>query len=249
MNRHDLLTLGAFMVASAATTLASCSGAPAQQVDPALFGASSGALGTPLASCSTAGSSGYTASTKKLVLTLDSSTTNQIVITATNSELRVNNYTCVTSAGVSLRTTDVNRVEVVGTSSNDLVVVDLLYGAFGSTLTAASSSATADTAGFKFDLAGGTGDKVMVRGTAGADTVVFGAASSQQFIDFTGDNKADALVLNTELMGASTAGGADVVTGQGKVPTASANMTATASVATTAVAAASMGATSVPRDA
>ena len=246
MTRHALLTFGAFVVATAATSLASCSGASPQQVDPALFGASSGALGTPLASCSTAGSSGYTASSKKLVLTLDTATTNQIVITATNSEVRVNNYACVTSTGTTLRTTDVSRVEVTGTSSNDLVVLDLLYGAFGSTLTAASTTAAADTAGFKIDLAGGTGDKVMVRGTAGADTVVFGAASTQQFIDFTGDNKADALVLNTESMGASTAGGADVVTGQGKVPSASANMTATASVATTAVAAASMGATSVP---
>lgn len=245
MTRHALLTLGAFMVATAATSLASCSGAPAQEQDPALFGASAGALGTPLASCSTAASSGYTATSKKLVLTLDAATTNQVVLTATNGEIRVNNYACVTSTAVALRTVDVNRIEIVGTSSNDLVVLDLLYGAFGSTLTAASATAAADTAGFKIDLAGGTGDRVMVRGTASADTFVFGAATSGEFIDFTGDNKADAFVLNTEGMGASAAGGADVVSGQGKVPSASANMTATASVAATAVASGSMGPTSV----
>jgi Ca2+-binding RTX toxin-like protein len=245
MPRHHVLALCTLLVATA-TSLAGCGGSHAAQVDASIYGASSGALGTPLDSCSTAGSSGYTASSKKLVLTLSTGTTNQIVITATNGEIRVNNYACVASTGATLTTTMVNRLEVVGTSSDDLVVIDLLYGTFGSTMTAASASAAADTAGFKIDLASGSNDKVSIRGTAGADTVVFGASSSSQFIDITGDNKADVLVLNVDGMGASMAGSNDVLSGQGKVPTASANMIATASVASTAVAASSMTATSVP---
>jgi Ca2+-binding RTX toxin-like protein len=249
MTRTTRLALGALLFAASSTSLASCSGASPAREEPAFFGASAGALGTPLGSCSTAASSGYVAASKKLVLTLSAATTNQIVITATNGEVRVNNYACVTSGGTALKTTDVNRVEVVGTAADDLVVLDLLYGAFGSTMTAASATASADTAGFKFDLAGnGTaaGDKVMVRGTTSADTITFGASGSSEFIDFTGDNKADVIVLNTENLGASTAAGNDIVSGQGRVATASANMTATASVGTTAIAATSMTATSKP---
>jgi Ca2+-binding RTX toxin-like protein len=248
MTRTSRLALGALLFAASSTTLASCSGATAPAEEPALFGANAGALGTPLGSCSTAASSGYTAATKKLALALDVATTNQIVITATNGQVRVNNYACVTSSGTALKTTDVSRIEVTGTSADDLVVIDLLYGAFGSTMTAASATGT-DTAGFKFDLAGNgsaAGDKVMIRGTTAADTFTFGASGSSEFIDFTGDNKADVLVLNTENLGASTASGNDTISGQGKVATAAANMTATASVAGTAIAAGAMTATSKP---
>ncbi len=247
MTRTTRLALGALLFAASSTSLASCSGASSKPDEPAFFGASAGALGTPLASCSTAASSGYTSASKKLVLALSVATTNQIVITATNGEVRVNNYACVTPGGTALKTTDVNRIEVTGTAADDLVVVDLLYGAFGSAMTAASATAAADTAGFKFDLAGNgsaAGDKVMVRGTTSADTVTFGASGSSELIDYTGDNKADIVVLNTENLGASTAGGNDIVSGQGKVASASANMTSTASVSTTAVASAS--ATSKP---
>ena len=247
MSRFSRLVLASLLWGISAVSLASCSGAPStSDSDFGRMGVSSTALGTPLATCSTAGVSGYTSATKKLLLTLDTSTTNQIVISATNSEIRVNNHACVTTAGVTLTTTTVNRIEVVGTTSTDLVVIDLLYGAFGTTMTAGSTAAAADTAGFKIDLGSGSADKVMVRGTTGADTIVFGAVSASQYIDFTGDNKADVVVTNADLLGASMAAGADTITGQGKVPTAAANMTATASVATTAVAAANMTATSLP---
>ena len=248
MHRSLKLTTCGVVLAAAAMASVGCSGATkAPEADPALYGATAGALGTPLAACSTASSTGYTSASKKLVLTLDTGTTNEVIISATNGEVRVNNYACVTSTGVTLKVADVNRIEVVGTASADLVIVDLLYGSFGSTMTAAGSGA-ADTAGFKVDLStasSGT-DKVMVRGTASADTIVFGTDGTNDFIDFTGDNKADILVIGAGSLGASTAAGVDIISGQGKVPTASANMTATASVATTAVAAGAMSATTTP---
>ena len=249
MHRSLKFTTCGVVLAAAAMVTVGCSGAAkAPEADPALYGATAGALGTPLADCSTAAagtsSHGYTSATKSLVLALDTATTNEIIISATNGEVRVNNYACVTSTGVTLKVADVERLEVVGTSSADVVIIDLLYGAFGTTMTAAGSGA-ANTAGFKIALAGGT-DKVMVRGTASADTIVFGTDGTSEFIDFTGDNKADIIVSATESLGASTAAGVDILSGQGKVPTASANMTATASVAGTAVAAAAMSATLKP---
>ena len=240
MNRSFKFTTCGVVLAAAASSLLGCSGAAqAPEADPALYGATAGALGTPLDSCSTAGSgNGYTAGNKRLVLTLGTTTgkTSQVILSATNGEVRVNNYACVSSTGATLKVADVSRVEVVGSSGStaDLFILDLLYGSFGTALTTGTTSAPSSTAGtgFSVDLAGGTGDKFMIRGTASADTITFGSDGTSHFADYTGDGKADVVIANTESLGASAAGGNDTLSGWGKVGTAA--MTSPVSLATAA---------------
>ncbi len=181
--------------------------------DEPVYVAANAALGTPLASCSTAASSGYTTSGKRLVLTLDVATTNQITLTATAGEVRVNNYPCVTAAGVKLRIGDVNRVEVTGTPLDDLVIVDLVFGAFGSVMTAGNITPT----GIAVDLGGGTDDSVELRGSGLNDTITFGSDGTTQYGDFTGDGRADLRAINTERLAIAGASGADTLSGQGRV--------------------------------
>ncbi len=240
MNRSFKFTSCGVVLAAAASSLLGCSGAAqAPEADPALYGATAGALGTPLDSCSTAGSgNGYTAGNKRLVLTLGTTTgkTNQVILSATNGEVRVNNYACVSSTGATLKVADVNRVEVVGTSSADLFILDLMYGSFGTALTTGttSDSSTAGT-GFSVDLAGGTADKFMIRGTASADTITFGSDGTSHFADYTGDGKADVVIANTESLGASSAAGNDTLSGWGKVGTAAMTSPVSLATATTAI--------------
>ena len=232
---------------SACVFLTHCASSHSERIDddPASFGSTAGALGTPLASCSSSSSSGYASSTKTLALSLDFATTNQIVLSATNGEVRVNNHACVTAGGVTLKIADVARIEVTGTTHDDLVILDLLYGPFGSALTGSSTSSAAHSAGIAIDLAAGSGDRVSLRGTTGADTHVIGSDGSRDFVDFTGDAKADVVIVGAESLADSAAEGNDTTTGQGTLPGAASAMTATAAVASTAVTS-GMGPTSLP---
>ena len=175
--------------------------------------AASKALGTPLPSCSDAARSGYTTSGKRLALTLEVATTNQVTITATGGEVRVNNYPCVTSAGAKLRIGDVNRIDVTGTSVDDLVVVDLVFGPFGTVMTAGNITPT----GIAVDLAGGSDDSLEVRGSGLSDAITFGSDGAREYGDFTGDGRADVMATNADRITIAGASGADTLSGQGRV--------------------------------
>lgn len=182
--------------------------------EPAYVAASK-ALGTPLPSCSEAARSGYTTSGKKLVLALEVATTNQVTLTATGGEIRVNNYACLTPAGTKLRIGDVSRIEVNGTALDDLVIVDLVFGPFGTVMTAGNITPT----GIVLDLAAGSNDSVEVRGTGLNDTITFGSDGVLEYADFTGDGRADLLAANAERITVAGASGADTLSGQGRMGT------------------------------
>jgi Ca2+-binding RTX toxin-like protein len=205
----------AAVAVAVAVVLGSAACGSAEPASEDRFGATSAELGTPLASCSEASSSGFAAATRTLTLALDVATTNQIVISGDAGLFRVNGYPCVTAGGSPLKVSDVYRVQVVGTPSSDLVAIDLSLGAFGPVFTGGTALAT----GFAIDLGSGASDRVDIRGSGAADVITFGTDGTRQFADFTGDARADLVAINVDGLGATGASGTDTLSGQAVVGT------------------------------
>jgi Ca2+-binding RTX toxin-like protein len=163
------------------------------------------ALGAAVASCSTAGSSGFNTSTKALALSISGVPT--VVISAVSGVIKVNGWSCVDPSGVALTTTTVKKISVTGTAAAEKVILDLLPGSFGSNI-------FSSTGGVTVDLAGGT-DSFMVRGTNSADKITVGHSGSDEYVELSGDTKADVKLVGVESATFSTLGGADTITGAG----------------------------------
>ncbi|MCB9729957.1 MAG: calcium-binding protein [Deltaproteobacteria bacterium] len=179
--------------------------APAEAPDDGI-GLSAAELGSVLASCSTAGSSGYDSDTKTLTLALGGGVT-EVVIAVPNKQLAVNHNPCVDSNGVALTTTSVKKIVVNGTTGDDEVIIDAAPGSFGGIFSVQG--------GITVDMGGGTGDAFKVRGSSGVDKWTVGVSGSDTFFELSGDKNADVMVSNAESFVIALGDGADTFTGAG----------------------------------
>lgn len=195
MNRTPLIAIAALAASGCiAPTIE-------EQTDGEETGTTEDELGAALASCSTAGSSGYNANTKVLALTLGGGVTT-VVLSAGGGKIAVNGWNCVSTAGASLTTTNVSKITVTGTNANEKVIFDSLPGSFGSTILSTNGGVIVDM---------GTGnDSFMIRGTSSADTYKAGkSAAGDVYFDLTNDAKADIKVSNADTYSISLLGGND----------------------------------------
>jgi Ca2+-binding RTX toxin-like protein len=188
-----------------ASLLAGCS----TQVDepqPEQVSESAAELGVAVASCSTAGSSGYNTTTSNLTIAM---TTPNVVLGVVNGFITVNGYTCVKGTGVQLTPSMVKKITITGTSANnEKVVVDMLSGSFG-------PSILGSTGGIAIDLVSGTGDAFSLRGTSGADKFTAGKSGTDSYFEVNGDTTADIRVSNADSLALSLSSGADTFTARG----------------------------------
>lgn len=189
-----------------ATVLSGCS---SEVSEPKLEEVSESAaeLGVAVASCSTAGSSGYNATTSALAIAM---TTPSVVIGVVGGYVTVNGYACVkptAAGGAKLTPTMVKQITITGTAGADKVVVDSLSGSFG-------PSVLSNTGGIVVNLLGGT-DSFSLRGTSGADKYTAGKSGSDSYFEISGDAVADIRVVGAESMAVSLSGGADTFNGRG----------------------------------
>jgi Ca2+-binding RTX toxin-like protein len=178
------------------------------------FGVSGSQLGVAVPTCS-GGTGGWTSSNKTLALALVDGTSNVVVVNAPGGILKVNGYTCVSTGGTVLTTTNVTKITVAGSVGNDKVILDTLAGGFGSIVA---------TAGGGISLTGGGGtDALMLRGTASADTFTMGspASGTDVYAEITGDKTAD--IYATGFASATVSLGSSNDTFSGNPPSAAAS--------------------------
>jgi Ca2+-binding RTX toxin-like protein len=220
------ITLGSVLPAA---LLAGCS----QDVsDPALEQVSESAaeLGVAVATCSTAASSGYNATTSALGITMS---TPNIVIGVVGGYVTVNGYACVkttAAGGGKLTAAMVKQITITGTGADEKVVVDMLSGSFG-------PSVLSNAGGIVVNLAAGT-DSFSLRGTSGADKYTAGRSGADSYFEVSGDTVADIRVVGAESMALSLSGGADIFTGRGGAITGTHLITGTTVASLTALTAA-----------
>ncbi len=170
-------------------------------------GESAAALGAPEPMCSTAGSSGFNSTTKQLSITMS---TSAVTIGVVRGYITVNGNTCVDSSGRKLAPADVKKIAITGSGADERVVLDLLTGAFGTSIFSA-------TGGFTVNLAAGT-DTFSVRGSGGVDKVTMGYPSggaTDVYYELTGDKSADVKVSGAENHTLSLGAGDDTFSGVG----------------------------------
>jgi Ca2+-binding RTX toxin-like protein len=173
---------------------------------------SAATLGVEVASCSQAGSAGYSAMSSNLTLTMGSVTS--LVFGVVNGYVTVNGYACVKptmAGGGKLKPADVKKVTITGTSGDDKVVIDTLSGALGATILAATGGITVDLAG---ETMGG-GDTFSLRGSSNADKWAAGLSGSDTYFELSGDAIADLRLIGAEAINVSLSSGADIFTAQG----------------------------------
>ncbi|MDX2055809.1 MAG: calcium-binding protein [Polyangiaceae bacterium] len=219
--KNLVLALGTF----SPVLLGGCSSAP---IDTATeeFSESAAALGVAVATCSTAGSTGYNATTKLLAITMS---TPNVVFGVVNGIITVNGYSCVTSGNVALKPTDVKKVTITGTGSNEKVVIDTLGGALGASILSA-------TGGIVVDLGSGT-DQLSLRGSSSADNWKAGENASDVYFELSGDTTLDLRVIAADTIAVATSSGNDIFTARGGTLTGThlkgSTLTAVTAVSTT----------------
>jgi len=170
---------------------------------------SAAALGVAVPTCSTAGSSLYNSTTKNMVITMSTPT---VVVGMVNGILTVNGYSCVSTAGVALKPTDLKKVTINGSgSSNEKIVLDTLSGGLGATI-------LSSTGGIIAALGGGTGDTFSIRGSASADNWKAGvdaAVPAALYFELSGDTTLDVQVTGAENVNIATSSGNDTFSAQG----------------------------------
>ena len=226
MLRTPNLALTSTFVLVLAAGLAGCGGDDERNAipDDGLddLGVSASELGVALASCSTAGSSGF-GTGQVLTLTLAGGPSTIMINATSSGKIAVNGWNCVNSSGVALTTTGatttaVKKIVITGdNAAAEKVIVDLLPASFGSVI---FSGATGT--GMTVDLGTGAGDTFMLRGTAGIDKVTMGTtAGGDNYVDWSGDNKADVKLTGVENHSVTLLGGADIFTAAGGTVSAS----------------------------
>ncbi|MDF3065112.1 MAG: Alkaline phosphatase [Polyangiaceae bacterium] len=164
-------------------------------------------LGVAVATCSTAASSGYNATTSALAITMS---TPNVVIGVVGGFITVNGYACVkptAAGGAKLTPTMVKQITITGTAANEKVVVDSLSGSFG-------PSVLSTAGGIVVNLGTGT-DSFSLRGTSGADKYTAGKSGADSYFEISGDAVADIRVVAADTMAVSLSGGADIFSGRG----------------------------------
>jgi Ca2+-binding RTX toxin-like protein len=210
--RFVRLIAAATLCGTPLTGIGACADAPDQAPAQAApsdddgIGLSSAELGAVLASCSTAGTSGYDPATKVLTLELGGGVT-EVVIAVPNKEIAVNHNPCVDSDGTPLTTTSVKEIIVTGTSGNDEVIIDAAPGSFGGIFSVQG--------GISVDMAGGSGDAFKVRGSSGIDKWSAGTDGTDAFFELSGDKTADVFVKGAESYVVALGDGNDTFTAQG----------------------------------
>ncbi len=215
MRNCDFYARGSLAMLSALSLLAAgCQPVDEHEsTDAEDLGEAADELGTPLPSCSTAGSSGYNSTTKLLALSLGGGVTT-IVVSAAGGRILVNGWQCVSSTSVPLTTTNVSKMTITGTNANEKVIWDNLPGSFGTTIFSPT------TGGVTVDMGSGT-DSFMLRGTSAVDAYRAGAsAAGDTYWDLTNDNKADIRVIAADVVSVSLLGGADTFHAAGGAITA-----------------------------
>lgn len=217
MNLHFLRALPRTFTILSVALLGACANTaeptPAPGDAPASdFDLNTSELGSVLASCSTAGSSGYDAESKTLTLALTAGV-NSIVIAVPNKTVAVNHNPCVDSGGVALTATTVKKIVVTGTTGDDEVIFDLAQGSFGAIFSSQG--------GVTVDLGAGTADAFKVRGGDGAEKFTAGTDGTDDFFELSGDKFADVKVSNAETYVIALGGGNDTFSGQGGAVSAS----------------------------
>jgi Ca2+-binding RTX toxin-like protein len=174
-------------------------------------------LGVAVPTCSTAASSGFNATTKELAITMS---TPAVTIGVVRGYITVNGSACVSAADKKLAPADVKKISITGTNANERVVVDLLTGAFGTTIFGA-------TGGFVVNMGTGT-DSFSVRGSSAADKVTMGypASGSDVYLELTGDKAADIKVTGADSFAISLGAGDDTFTAAGGSTISAAHLTA-----------------------
>jgi Ca2+-binding RTX toxin-like protein len=209
-------SLARTLVCALPTTLLACSAEQGpESAQDANSAESAAALGVEVPTCSQGASSGFTASSGALGLTMGSGVTS-LVLGVVNGYVTVNGFACVKqdSNGVitKLTPTMVKKVSILGTTADEKVVLDTLSGALGSMLSA--------TGGITIDMVSGA-DSFSLRGSNAADKWTAGMDSGNVYFEISGDKFADVLVKNADTYAISLSGGADVFTAQGGAISAS----------------------------
>ena len=176
-------------------------------------------LGVAVATCSTAGSSGYNVGTSALAITMS---TPNVVIGVVGGYITVNGYACVkptAAGGAKLTPTMVKQITITGTTADEKVVVDTLSGSFG-------PSILSNTGGIVVNLVSGT-DSFSLRGTSGADKYTGGKSGADNYFEISGDTVADLRVVAADSIAIALSGGADIFSGRGGAITATHLVTGT----------------------
>jgi Ca2+-binding RTX toxin-like protein len=147
------------------------------------------ALTTPCAFTSTTGVADVTMAADEIAL---------ISRRAVDNAILVNGVACGTATSTLLK-----RLNVTGSTGDEVVILDFQNGLFGAGTTA--------SAGIAVSLAGGTGDSLRIRGQKVADRFTYGASG----INTGSDTARDITFENTEEFVVSAGDGADTVTGAG----------------------------------
>lgn len=153
-------------------------------VDPEL-GVNFEELGTELPTCTTAGTSDYNATTKVLTISVPDQT--DAVVSVVSGKLKINGHQCKTSAStpVELTSTNVTKLNLTAVD-NAKIVLDLLPGTFGNIFSATGGVIiTGTTANLS----------VGVRGTPQANIVKMSEASSNYYLELSGDTRADVKIV------------------------------------------------------
>lgn len=163
---------------------------------------------TALSSCSVTGSA-YNAADKSLTLDLPGAD-DLYIFGATNGRFQVNFYPCLNSLGAPLAPGQIKRISINGTSSNEEVVLDLLYGGLGSSIMSAAG-------GVVVNLETGT-DAFKIRGSSGIERITAGHVTSPTVADYFelgGDRSADVQVVNADSYAVALGEGNDSFTARG----------------------------------
>lgn len=170
-------------------------------------------LGTKVTGCAAA-DNGFSGGT----LTLTMSQNEPVVLSAGGGVFAANGIKCtqtLSGAAKDLKTNDVQKINIVGTTMDDKVILDFLPGSFGTKVLAAAG-------GISIDFAAGSGagnDSVMLRAGSSSDTYHFasvGSPATAAYIEITNDKNADIeikLGTGTTSLTASMGGGNDTVIG------------------------------------
>jgi len=170
-------------------------------------------LGTKVTGCAAA-DNGFSGGTLTLTMTMNE----PVVLSAGGGVFAANGIKCtqtVSGATKDLKTSDVQKINIVGTTMDDKIILDFLPGSFGTKVLAAAG-------GISIDFAAGSGagnDSVMLRAGASSDTYHFasvGSPATAAYIEITNDKNADIEVklgTGTTSLTASMGAGNDTVIG------------------------------------
>ena len=143
----------------------------------------------------------FNTSTGLMTVVVATGETAVIQRSAADSSILQNGQACDNPVTAS----SLKKISITGSSGDETVLLDFTYGLFATGTTSTASS------GIAVDLGGGTGDKLAIKGTNGADTFTFGASG----ILLNTDAYKDITFAGVEAYVVSLGDGDDVFTASG----------------------------------